>query len=62
MSALLAAYDMQVEGRELALLCQKAENLVVGAPCGIMDQVGGCCCRFSGFVLGLRNLRCSSLA
>ncbi len=41
MSALLAAYDIQVEGRELALLCQKAENLVVGAPCGIMDQVRG---------------------
>lgn len=27
-------------GRELALLCQKVENCVVGAPCGIMDQVG----------------------
>ncbi len=28
----------QVPGREVALLCQKVENLVVGAPCGIMDQ------------------------
>jgi galactokinase len=68
MSALLAAYDMQVEGRELALLCQKAENLVVGAPCGIMDQVRGwgwgrgSFCRISWFILGLRVLWCASLA
>jgi galactokinase len=27
-----------LEGAELARLCQMAENLVVGAPCGIMDQ------------------------
>jgi len=25
------------------MLCQKAENLVVGAPCGVMDQVTSCC-------------------
>ena len=31
---------LQVDGRRLAILCQKVENLVVGAPCGIMDQVG----------------------
>lgn len=29
----------QVGGRDLALLCQVAENRVVGAPCGIMDQM-----------------------
>eukprot|EP00798_Chlamydomonas_sp_ICE-L_P008147 gene8147-1397_t len=28
-----------LEGRRLAMLCQKVENLVVGAPCGIMDQM-----------------------
>ena len=28
-----------VEGPELARLCQVAENRVVGAPCGIMDQM-----------------------
>ena len=39
MSALLAALGMQLPGREVAVLCQKVENLVVGAPCGIMDQV-----------------------
>ncbi len=27
-----------VAGRELALLCQRAENHFAGAPCGIMDQ------------------------
>lgn len=39
MMALLAAYKVDVEGAELARLCQMVENLVVGAPCGIMDQV-----------------------
>ena len=27
-----------IDGRELALLCQRAENNFAGAPCGIMDQ------------------------
>jgi galactokinase len=38
--ALLAAFGKQgaIAGRELALLCQRAENLFAGAPCGIMDQ------------------------
>ncbi|KAL6765942.1 galactokinase-like protein [Haematococcus lacustris] len=42
MQALLAACGQgqgQVPGRQLALLCQRVENLVVGAPCGIMDQM-----------------------
>jgi galactokinase len=30
-------------GRDLALLCQMVENLVVGAPCGIMDQMTAAC-------------------
>lgn len=30
MSALAAAYGIQLEGRELALLCQRVENTVVG--------------------------------
>jgi L-arabinokinase len=29
--------------RALALLCQRAENLVVGAPCGVMDQMSVIC-------------------
>lgn len=43
MSAIAAAYDIALEGRELAILCQKVENLVVGAPCGIMDQMSSAC-------------------
>jgi galactokinase len=39
MQAVCAAYHIRVEPRELALLCQKVENLVVGAPCGVMDQM-----------------------
>ena len=35
MAAVAAAYSIQLEGRELALLCQRVENAVVGesAPC-----------------------------
>jgi len=39
MMALCQLYGMEVGGRELALLCQKVENAVVGAPCGVMDQM-----------------------
>lgn len=39
MQALAAAYEIPLEGRQLALLCQKVENCIVGAPCGVMDQM-----------------------
>ncbi len=39
MQAVMSAASSKVEPRELALLCQKAENLVAGAPCGVMDQM-----------------------
>jgi galactokinase len=39
MTAIAGACGLEIEPRELALLCQKVENLVVGAPCGIMDQL-----------------------
>ena len=39
MSGLAAAHQLDLNPRELAMLCQKAENLVVGAPCGVMDQM-----------------------
>lgn len=39
MSAVAAAFDVGVTPREIALLCQQVENLVVGAPCGVMDQM-----------------------
>lgn len=39
MMALRAAYGLEIPGMRLAALCQMVENRVVGAPCGIMDQV-----------------------
>ncbi|MGQ9697142.1 MAG: GHMP family kinase ATP-binding protein, partial [Armatimonadota bacterium] len=39
MAALAAAYGVDLEGLQLARLCQIVENRVAGAPCGIMDQV-----------------------
>src|SRR5690349_21369302 len=39
MQAVTEAFDVRVEARDKALLCQKVENLVVGAPCGVMDQM-----------------------
>lgn len=39
MQAVVHAQGLQLDGLELAQLCQMAENLVAGAPCGIMDQV-----------------------
>jgi L-arabinokinase len=43
MSALAAATGIRLQGKELAILCQKVENLVVGAPCGVMDQMTSAC-------------------
>ena len=43
MSAVNAAFDLQISCRELALLCQRVENYVVGAPCGVMDQMTAAC-------------------
>lgn len=43
MQAICVAFAVDIEPRELALLCQKVENLVVGAPCGVMDQMTAVC-------------------
>lgn len=43
MQAVAAAFAIRIEPREMALLCQKVENLVVGAPCGVMDQMTSVC-------------------
>jgi galactokinase len=52
MQAICAAYGIQLGPLELAMLCQKVENLVVGAPCGVMDQVTSHCGE-EGFLLEL---------
>ncbi|HWQ34291.1 MAG TPA: galactokinase family protein [Blastocatellia bacterium] len=43
MSAIAAAFEITLAPRELAFLCQKVENLVAGAPCGVMDQMTAAC-------------------
>lgn len=43
MQAVAAAWDIHLEPREVALLCQTVENRVVGAPCGVMDQMTSAC-------------------
>src|SRR6187401_122678 len=39
MNALNQLYQLSLEKEELAVLAQMAENLVAGAPCGLMDQL-----------------------
>jgi L-arabinokinase len=39
MQAVTGLVGSSLDGSTLARLCQMAENLVVGAPCGIMDQM-----------------------
>ncbi|KAK6927776.1 Galactokinase, N-terminal domain [Dillenia turbinata] len=43
MSAIAAAHGLEISPRDLALLCQKVENHIVGAPCGVMDQMASAC-------------------
>ncbi len=54
MRALAAACGRDIEATTLALWCQMVENLVVGAPCGIMDQMTAA----SGVADTLLALRC----
>lgn len=39
MRALASAFDVPLDGLTLARLCQRVENDVMDAPCGVMDQV-----------------------
>jgi galactokinase len=54
MQAVAAAFDITIDARETALLCQTAENRVAGAPCGVMDQMTASC----GEANRLLALRC----
>ncbi|MEV5312677.1 galactokinase [Streptomyces sp. NPDC052610] len=42
--ALNDLYELGLKGWQLARLCQRAENVYVGAPVGIMDQTASACC------------------
>ncbi len=39
MQTVCAAFEIEIDSREKAILCQKVENSVVGAACGVMDQM-----------------------
>src|SRR4029077_18550232 len=43
--ALASVAGLEIYDRALALMAQKVENLVVGAPCGVMDQMTAACGR-----------------
>src|SRR5690606_18255824 len=43
-SALNDLFSLGLSGRLLARLCQRAENVYVAAPVGIMDQTAAACC------------------
>ncbi len=43
MQAVNQAFDLKLDRRELAVLCQTVENRIVGAPCGVMDQMTSAC-------------------
>ena len=42
MKALAQAFNIEFEGTELSTLAQRVENIIVGAPCGLMDQLASC--------------------
>jgi L-arabinokinase len=43
MQAVTGAFGIELKPEEIALLCQKVENRIAGAPCGIMDQMTAVC-------------------
>lgn len=43
MNAVASAFGLALPPRDTALLCQMVENLVAGAPCGVMDQMTSVC-------------------
>jgi galactokinase len=43
MEAVVAAWSVRIEPRTRAVRCQQVENLIVGAPCGVMDQMATIC-------------------
>jgi L-arabinokinase len=43
MQAVAAAYEIELPPQEIAFFCQRVENLLAGAPCGVMDQMTSAC-------------------
>ena len=59
MKAAAAAYQIKLEGIELALACQWVENVIAESACGIMDQIAVVAGR-EGFILPLVCQPCLS--
>ena len=55
MASLCSLYNVKMDGRTFVRLCQRVENRVCGAPCGIMDQ----CASAMGRKDELLYLRCT---
>ncbi len=60
MYALAAHFGLEIPGPRFAAMAQSVENKVVGAPCGIMDQVT-CALGEAGKLLALRCQPCELL-
>jgi L-arabinokinase len=43
MQAVTSAFGILMSAKDMAILCQIAENMVAGAPCGVMDQMTSAC-------------------
>jgi galactokinase len=43
MEAVVEAWGVPIEPKMRAVRCQQVENLIVGAPCGVMDQMASIC-------------------
>ena len=43
LGALAGIHGLRIDPVQAALVCQRVENLVVGAPCGVMDQMTSSC-------------------
>lgn len=43
MRAVAYAFDIDLDGTTTAFLCQRVENVIAGAPCGVMDQMTSTC-------------------
>lgn len=54
MEAAADAWHVEIDPRLRAVRCQQVENLIVGAPCGVMDQMASIC----GEAGSLMALRC----
>ncbi|MEO8483928.1 MAG: galactokinase family protein [Acidobacteriota bacterium] len=50
MEAVIAAWPTRIDPRTRAVRCQQVENLIVGAPCGVMDQMTSICGEADSFI------------